>query len=312
LIFELQTEIDSLKANLDDSAKTLKYLREENKVLLEKTANLLLETQVKEEQVVGLETTVKAIRSSERTLRSSLDGAKETIKKKDAAIESLQQELQQCMSDKEAKYNECDCLTKQINALTSESNSVNATNAKLNAELSEMRSRLTCLVDSEKTLKQKMVELNATLASQNEELRNHANIVIELESRLNSTLAEQQALMDQLIENQKKSKQMETALQTSHHEMEGLQRIVLDLGRQNQALQITQDRLTNRQWISDDSVQSCSNCQKDFSISVRKHHCRHCGKVFCQACSSKKTATSASKDPLRVCDGCFAELTGAR
>ncbi|KAL5969658.1 Early endosome antigen 1 [Taenia solium] len=311
LIVELRKEIDSLKANLDDSTKTLKYLKAENKALVEKTATLSLEAQVKEEQIAEFEKTVKAVRDNEKTQRVSLDEAKEAAKQKDAMIESLQQAMHQLMSDMEAKSEECERLAKQISDLTSESNLLNKKIAKLNVELNELRTQLTCSVDSENALKQRVVEMDIALASQNEELGNRASIVIELESKLTSTFAEQQALMDQLIESQNRSKQLETALQTSHQELEGLQRIVLDLGRQNQALQITQDRLTNRQWVSDESAQSCSNCQKEFSISVRKHHCRHCGKVFCQACSSKKTATSASKDPLRVCDACFAELTGA-
>ncbi|CDS39774.1 early endosome antigen 1 [Echinococcus multilocularis] len=311
LIVELQEEIDALKTNLDDLKTTLNYLKSENKALVDKITALSLEVQVKEGQIEEFEKTVKVMRGNEKTLQNSLDEAEGAAKQKDATIKSLQQELHQFMSDAKAKSDECDRLTKHINNLTSESNSVNETNAKLNVELNELRTQLTRLVDSENALKQKLVEMDSTLASQNVELGNRASIVTELESKLNSTYAEHQALMDQLIESQNRSKQLETALQTSHQELEGLQRIVLDLGRQNQALQITQDRLTNRQWVSDESVQFCSNCQKEFSISVRKHHCRYCGKVFCQACSSKKTATSASKDPLRVCDACFAELTGA-
>ncbi|KAL5104476.1 Early endosome antigen 1 [Taenia crassiceps] len=309
IIVELPEELDSLKANLDNSTKTLKYLKAENKALVEKTTTLSLEVQAKEERIVDLEKTVKSMRGSEKTLRISLDEAKEAAKQKDAIIESLQQEMHRLMRDMEVKSSECDRLAKQINDLTSESNSLNATNAELNVELNEVKTRLTCLVDSESALKEKLVEMDTALASQKEELGNRASTVTELESKLTSTFAEHQALMDQLIESQNRSKQLEIALQTSHQELEGLQRIVLDFGRQNQALQIAQDRLINRQWVSDETVQSCSNCQKEFSISVRKHHCRYCGKVFCQACSSKKTATSASKDPLRVCDACFAELT---
>ncbi len=44
--------------------------------------------------------------------------------------------------------------------------------------------------------------------------------------------------MDQFIENQNKCNQLETALETCSKELESLQRIVLDLGRQNQTLQV--------------------------------------------------------------------------
>lgn len=37
-------------------------------------------------------------------------------------------------------------------------------------------------------------------------------------------------------------------------------------------------------WVDDDSVKSCYNCQKNFSLFIRRHHCRFCGKIFCVDC----------------------------
>ncbi len=41
-----------------------------------------------------------------------------------------------------------------------------------------------------------------------------------------------------------------------------------------------------RQWVDDDTVNQCYNCNKDFAFLVRKHHCRLCGKIFCYECSN--------------------------
>lgn len=49
---------------------------------------------------------------------------------------------------------------------------------------------------------------------------------------------EQQTLMDKYIACENKVTQVESALSTRHQELESLQRIVLDLGRQNQTLQV--------------------------------------------------------------------------
>ncbi len=73
---------------------------------------------------------------------------------------------------------------------------------------------------------------------QNGQLASHDSVVGELETKLESTLREHQALMDQFIENQNKCNQLETALESCSKELESLQRIVLDLGRQNQTLQV--------------------------------------------------------------------------
>jgi phosphatidylinositol 3-kinase len=41
----------------------------------------------------------------------------------------------------------------------------------------------------------------------------------------------------------------------------------------------------NEVWINDNSVKTCYNCKISFGITLRKHHCRLCGRIFCYKCS---------------------------
>ncbi|KAG6613381.1 Phosphatidylinositol kinase (PIK-D) [Phytophthora cinnamomi] len=41
-------------------------------------------------------------------------------------------------------------------------------------------------------------------------------------------------------------------------------------------------------WVQDDAVFACFRCHTVFSLLVRKHHCRACGRIFCSACSSQR------------------------
>ncbi len=34
-------------------------------------------------------------------------------------------------------------------------------------------------------------------------------------------------------------------------------------------------------WLKDESVDNCMNCKALFNVIDRKHHCRDCGKIFC-------------------------------
>ncbi|GIX73450.1 pleckstrin homology domain-containing family F member 2 [Caerostris darwini] len=67
-------------------------------------------------------------------------------------------------------------------------------------------------------------------------------------------------------------------------------------------------------WIPDAEASICMHCRKtQFTVLNRRHHCRKCGAVVCNPCSSKKFLLPAqSSKPLRVCLSCYDTLTKAR
>lgn len=73
------------------------------------------------------------------------------------------------------------------------------------------------------------------------------------------------------------------------------------------------DELTQQgEWISTDM---CQECGKNFSITVRQHHCRHCGRVLCSKCSDQEVPIIKFREnkPVRVCKICFDVLkTGVK
>ncbi|XP_012253692.2 RUN and FYVE domain-containing protein 2 isoform X2 [Athalia rosae] len=63
-------------------------------------------------------------------------------------------------------------------------------------------------------------------------------------------------------------------------------------------------------WANDRLVTQCKQCSRDFNIARRKHHCRNCGDIFCNACSDNSIALPNSTKPVRVCDECHVFLVG--
>uniref|UniRef100_A0A452FDX6 FYVE, RhoGEF and PH domain-containing protein 6 n=1 Tax=Capra hircus TaxID=9925 RepID=A0A452FDX6_CAPHI len=62
-------------------------------------------------------------------------------------------------------------------------------------------------------------------------------------------------------------------------------------------------------WIPDTRATMCMICTGEFTLTWRRHHCRACGKIVCQACSSNKYGLDYLKNqPARVCEHCFQEL----
>ncbi|XP_034074705.1 FYVE, RhoGEF and PH domain-containing protein 6-like isoform X1 [Gymnodraco acuticeps] len=59
-------------------------------------------------------------------------------------------------------------------------------------------------------------------------------------------------------------------------------------------------------WIPDPRTTMCMICTCEFTLTWRRHHCRACGKVVCQSCSSNKYCLEYLKNHLaRVCDQCI-------
>ncbi|XP_076877587.1 uncharacterized protein LOC143526804 [Brachyhypopomus gauderio] len=59
-------------------------------------------------------------------------------------------------------------------------------------------------------------------------------------------------------------------------------------------------------WIPDLRTSMCMICTCVFTLTWRRHHCRACGKVVCQSCSSNKHPLEYLKNqPARVCDQCL-------
>mmetsp|Transcript_5342 Transcript_5342/g.8418 ORF Transcript_5342/g.8418 Transcript_5342/m.8418 type:complete len:177 (+) Transcript_5342:102-632(+) len=61
------------------------------------------------------------------------------------------------------------------------------------------------------------------------------------------------------------------------------------------------------QWVKDNHANGCMvhGCNVRFSIFVRRHHCRHCGKVVCNTHSQGRVQVQGYKKPQRICDNCY-------
>uniref|UniRef100_F1KS52 Zinc finger FYVE domain-containing protein 9 n=1 Tax=Ascaris suum TaxID=6253 RepID=F1KS52_ASCSU len=64
-------------------------------------------------------------------------------------------------------------------------------------------------------------------------------------------------------------------------------------------------------WIADSDTTSCMLCCAKFTLILRRHHCRSCGRVLCAQCSAHKAVLPYMKDAskkFKVCEPCFQTL----
>lgn len=57
-------------------------------------------------------------------------------------------------------------------------------------------------------------------------------------------------------------------------------------------------------WVESSSVTNCHLCNATFTLSIRKHHCRRCGNVFCANCSNNWIEAPHSSSKSRACNIC--------
>lgn len=64
-------------------------------------------------------------------------------------------------------------------------------------------------------------------------------------------------------------------------------------------------------WVLDEESTECTRCQITFDLLNRRHHCRHCGLIFCAACTATKCLLPPEfgfAAPEKVCNTCAAYL----
>ncbi|CAE6388233.1 Putative E3 ubiquitin-protein ligase C36B7.05c [Rhizoctonia solani AG-1 IB] len=82
-------------------------------------------------------------------------------------------------------------------------------------------------------------------------------------------------------------------------------------------------------WEPDEAVSECRGCRRKFTWLLRKHHCRRCGQIFCDRCSSRRAVLdpsdvvlepsvaehqsnySSSSSTHRVCESCYDAVTAS-
>ncbi|XP_029104914.1 myotubularin-related protein 4 isoform X4 [Scleropages formosus] len=67
-------------------------------------------------------------------------------------------------------------------------------------------------------------------------------------------------------------------------------------------------------WVPDHMASHCFNCDCEFWIAKRRHHCRNCGNVFCKDCCHLKLPIPDQQlyDPVLVCNCCYDLLLESR
>ncbi|KAL2769731.1 RUN and FYVE domain-containing protein 2 isoform a [Daubentonia madagascariensis] len=263
----------------------------------------LLEKDIHEKQdtLIGLRQQLEEVKAINIEMYQKLQGSEDGLKEKNeiiarleektnkitAAMRQLEQRLQQAekaqmeAEDEDEKYLQ-ECLSK--------SDSLQKQISQKEKQLVQLETDLKIEKEWRQTLQEDLQKEKDALSH----LRNETQQISSLKKEFLNLQDENQQLKNIYHEQEQALQELGNKLSESKLKIE-------DIKEANKALQ-------GLVWLKDKEATHCKLCEKEFSLSKRKHHCRNCGEIFCNACSDNELPLPSSPKPVRVCDACHALL----
>ncbi|CAI4231621.1 unnamed protein product [Auanema sp. JU1783] len=315
ILSEMKEKEDQFKIREADLNQIIIVLQDEGNGLSTKIEELNKAISEKNQEIDGFKSSIAShneitaakdkeheyLKNSNLKIQAEADekaGVVRKLESKCAQIEKLAKEIQVSkdkeISDKATLINRLENeLEEKTKVMYDREESIKGSEANhkrsVEALESEIRSAQHDLSQWQKTAEE-LTMANSELQKQNSNWEEEKNALIE---RCLKTESDLEFERERSIENKRR---FDDCLAAMH-----------ELGRANQSLQMDISKHTTRKWLDDSAALSCTDCAKQFSLTIRKHHCRICGLIFCSQCSDKTVRTASSKNPVRCCSNCHTE-----
>ncbi|XP_075020801.1 RUN and FYVE domain-containing protein 1 isoform X2 [Calonectris borealis] len=319
---DTKVELDTYKQSrqgLDEMYSDVwKQLKEEKKMRLELEKELELQIGMKTEMEIAMKLLEKDTHEKQDTLvalRQQLEEVKainlQMFHKSQNAECSLQQKTE-AISSFEGKTNEMMSSMKQMEErLQHAEKARQAAEERCNKMKQELAGRLDACRQQMSQLDSKCSTLEKELKSEKEQrqtLQRELHQEKDATTLLKTELQQMEGLKKELRKLQDEKQQLEKVCEEQE---QALQEMGLHLSQSKLKMEDIKEvnkALKGHTWLKDDEATHCKQCEKEFSISRRKHHCRNCGDIFCNTCSSNELALPSYPKPVRVCDTCHTLL----
>ncbi|XP_053573200.1 RUN and FYVE domain-containing protein 1 [Bombina bombina] len=311
---ELETYKQSRQGLDEMYIEVCKQLKVEKQARMEMEKELELQIGMKTEMEMAMKLLEKDIYEKQDTLvvlRKQLDDVKainlqmcqkvldaETaLQKKNEMVASLQSKTDQVTTSSRHMEERLQKCEKARQAAEENSNKLKldlgVKNQALLQEVEKLDKQCSSLEKELKFEKEQQQNLQEELQKERDttsDLRNELQQMSRLKKDFEKLQHEKKQLQMLCDEQEQALQEMGLHLSQSKLKMEDIKEV-------NKALK-------GHTWLKDDEANECKQCKKEFSISRRKHHCRNCGHIFCNTCSSNELSLPSYPKPVRVCDTC--------
>ncbi|XP_025090931.1 rab GTPase-binding effector protein 1-like isoform X1 [Pomacea canaliculata] len=286
---QLQDQLKLLSENRLEVQKELTKLQDENDNLLGKHSKTAQQLQNED---INLPNNLEEMQLLLLKYREEIIAAKVAKEHSEETLKSEQVFLRsQLLSEQEEKQRMEDTLSQEISLLQAKASLLDRMKADLERESSQRAEFETKLREAETSLKSIQAKSKQLIGA------------------LQQRVEESEKAKTQAEEDIQKLRGKIQSLQVDLDNSEAVQR---DFVKLSQSLQIQLEKIrqaeTEVRWQHEDDVEDCNNCRLMFSVTKRKHHCRHCGRIFCADCITKSVNSGPMGRPAKVCDVCHTIL----
>ncbi|XP_023847850.1 RUN and FYVE domain-containing protein 1 isoform X2 [Salvelinus sp. IW2-2015] len=344
-VSDLQAKMDSIEktngklieeATLEDSAVELETYRQTRQGLDEMYSVVWKQYQEEKRIRQELERELKLQVGLKQEMEMAMRLLEKDTHEKQDTLQALRQQLDQVKTLNLQMFHKTQDCEREAQRKQEEEGQLEEKINQMKTNIKEMEQRLQ---NSERDRRQSdqmdrdmRTELEGRVDSLQKQLSDLDTLRLGLESDLCSEKEQRQAIQRALQREQDNSTELRTQLQ----QIQGLHTELQDVRQEKQQLQQTcqeqetalqemglhlsqsklkmedfkevNKALKGQAWLKDDEATQCKQCQKEFSIARRKHHCRNCGDIYCNSCSTNELALPSYPRPVRVCDICHSLL----
>ncbi|CAG9538447.1 unnamed protein product [Cercopithifilaria johnstoni] len=324
LIKELEEKINSLLAKLesekhsyDDSIRELQcklnHTQQENTAQvvtqLATISELSEKLRTKENQLSDVMQEMEKVHNDLRLKeegRCALENEALKLNKQNSELREEMDDLEKCMLQLRNDFEkETDLLRSSLEKCKKDKEE---SLSKLHMQLETEKSRLKEASKDNEEKDENLKQMRNDLENAKESLNELRIVQSELEKKKIEWLQEKRALQERCLTAESDLEFERERAIVNKRNFDDVQTAIRELGRVNQNLQMDFAKQISRKWLEDSEAINCHACDKPFTLTNRKHHCRQCGQIFCASCSSFTAKIASSRNPVRVCNACHEEI----
>ncbi|XP_033733173.1 LOW QUALITY PROTEIN: FYVE and coiled-coil domain-containing protein 1-like [Pecten maximus] len=335
---ELQARSEKWKEDSDVLEEKLQQTENEMRTLRDEKSEL--ESTITSLQIKLKESTshIEEIENHLQNKAVSMEGLAKSISEKDSCITDLEEKMR---SMEESFDQERDTLKQELTALQFQQSAEQIQHQQAlksynsqETNISELKDKL---MEQEGLIDQLEQEMAEIKSAREREKDRQGQEVEDLRSMLQTRGIDKEDLQEKLIMTRKDLETEKSVVLSLKSQLEEAERRLNDAGMESQSeiselkkdteqlkkkliklirekdtlwqksdqLAYQQKEKAKEKWMDDKAVLNCLGCKTEFSFTVRKHHCRMCGKIFCFNCSSNWIMTAHSSKKSRACNLCY-------